>query len=42
MIRREEDTEYEKNISAYEAPQKEGARLHEENGYQEWQKGFSS
>ena len=39
---REEDTEYEENISAQEAPQKEGARLYEENVYKERQKGFSS
>lgn len=39
---REEENRNEKNLSAEEAAQKEGARLHEENGYEERKKGFSS
>ena len=38
----EEVTHYEENLSAQEAAQKERARLYEENGYQQWKKGFSS
>ena len=38
----EEVTHYEKNLSAEEAAQKKGTRLHEENGNLERKKGFSS